>query len=158
MALSYGTLVLTDVLLRARANSGTLPQYRFWAGSGQHMQFSLGRAANEMHLYVANSNNAFNNRTIAGDSIVQAASGATLHLASGNSWPQMSLFTRSGRNIVSFLQSGLISIRTLATSLDSTTMTKGEMAFTILASGATLAVQSGCTIFFFTSSASTLAP
>jgi hypothetical protein len=158
MALSYGTLVLTDVLLRARANSGTLPQYRFWAGSGQHMQFSLGRAANEMHLYVANSNNAFNNSTIAGDSIVQAASGATLHLASGNSWPQMSLFTRSGRNIVSFLQSGLISIRTLATSLDSTTMTKGEMAFTILASGATLAVQSGSTIFFFTSSASTLAP
>lgn len=58
------------------------------------------------------------------------------------------------RGTVDLQQSRLISTRTAA-SLDSTTLMTDEMAFSLNASGASLAIRSGGTIWYFTSSAST---
>lgn len=155
MALSYGTLLLNS-LLRVVSASGVLPQWRFLAGSGNEAQMGIGRNSQDFLLFAANSNGAFNTGTRVGDGGIQGNSTTTFHIAIGSATPQLSVTSLSGRGIINFRQSGLVSLRTVATSLDSLTMRGGEIAGCQIGSGMTLAWHSGSTIYFFTSSASTL--
>lgn len=166
MALSYGTLTLpgqltvadafsANSIIRNVANSATLPQWRYLAGNGQESQFVLGRNGQDCAWFVANSTNAFNTGNRAADSGLQANSNTTFHIAVGSATPQLSVTSLSGRGILDFRQSGLVSLRTLATSLDSLSLRNNEMAIWTDGSVATLALRSVGTVWFWASSIST---
>jgi pectate lyase-like protein len=166
MGLSYGTLAIPEVLtvggkfsansiMRNLANSATLPQWQFFGGSGNDADFAVGRGGQDVILFVANSTNAFNTGNRTGDSGFQTNSNVTFHIAIGNATPQFSVTSLSGRGIVDFRQSGLVSLRTTATSLDSLSLRGNEMAVWTDGSVATLALRSAGTVWFWASSVST---
>lgn len=155
MALSYGTFLI-NALFRGIASSSVLPQFRYLANVDNNAQFVFGRVATEASWSISRDNAAFFSSARSGDVNFNTLSTVTMNLGSGTLLPQLSLHSRAGRGFANFQQSGIVSIRTVSTSLDSSTLTRGEMAFTVIASGMSLAIHSGNTIYFFASSASTL--
>lgn len=157
MGLSYGTLLLNSIIRQA-ANSSVLPTARFLSGAN-NAQLGLGRTGNDLSLVVANANGAFLTGTRTGDVGMASASTVSMLFAI-TATPLLSLVTLNGRPRVTVHQSGVFSVRTLAASsvtasAANTNMAPDEMLFTVGgASGASLALYSGGTVYIFDSTLS----
>ncbi len=173
LALSYGTLQAP--LLRAIASSGdgrsivegalTSNQAIFELRAGGTLRWDIYAPASssDLRLYDGNDDQLTLNTSGASCKGGFLGPSGTALIPSFRFASEQSLgLYRSGASTLALSygsfnlrQSRLVSVRTTG-SLDSTTLATDEMAFTIIAgSAATLAIRSGGTIYYFTSSSST---
>lgn len=149
MALSYGSLSIpagpNAAVIASFGASGGNTNYIMLDGlrvSGDDTANTLWNNAKNMSFTANSALTIFLGQT---DS---AVSGLAINTTRGD------VFLNSGSSLL-MNQARLISIRTQG-SLDSTTLAQGELAIAIaVASGASMALRSGNTIYYWTSSAST---
>lgn len=150
MALSYGTLTVPD-------GTSDTPSYTFTSGTTVGIyRRSVGDMdfahAGSVIARVTNLQFGVRDGTALRPGIYHFSDNSLGWFSSGAATIALSYGT------FNLNQGKLVSLRTVGASLDSTNMAKGEAAFTIIGSGASLAIQSGSTIFYFLSSTSTKAP